>query len=233
MDCFLCGIILVGDNNMKKIIIVIICLVLLTGCGKKEEIKEPEKEEFILEKIDKDKEIVYLEDVGKVKYGNNKEYEIKNIIINIKGENIDNINLELKNFVLNNYNNMKIDKDVMKYGNIIDYEYYVTDKIVTVIQNYSFYINGKKEESDSNIYVISLDTGKLMNNKEILEKYDYDEDKMYEYLENNIDSEDISFTMMQIKNDGYKLYIDDKDKLIVRYMETLNDGSIEKELILN
>ncbi len=233
MDCFLYDIIVIGDNNMKKIIILFISLVLLTGCGKKEEKKEPEKEEFILEKIDKDKEIVYLEDIDKVKYENNKEYEIKNIIINIKGENIDSINLELKNFVLNSYNNMKIDNDVMKYGNIIDYQYYVTDKIVTVIQNYSFYINDKIEESDSNIYVISLETGKLMNNKEILEKYDYDENKMYEYLENNIDSEDISFTMMQIKNDGYKLYIDDKDKLIVRYMETLNDGSIEKELILN
>lgn len=216
---------------MKKVIILLITIVLLTGCGNKKEKIEEHNDEFILEKIDDSKELVYLEDFKNLKISN-KEYKIENIVINIKSDIVDNINLELSNFVLNSYNSMNIVNDVMKYGNVIDYEYYVTDKYVTVIQNYSFYINNSYDYIDSNIYVVSLDTGKLMNNSMIMDKYDYNENKLYEYLEEHIDSEDKAFTLMQVMNDGYKLYVDDNNRMVIVYSELLDDGSVRKELVI-
>lgn len=216
---------------MKKVIILLITIVLLTGCGNKKEKIEEHNDEFILEKIDDSKELVYLEDFKNLKISN-KEYKIENIVINIKSDIVDNINLELSNFVLNSYNSMNIVNDVMKYGNVIDYEYYVTDKYVTVIQNYSFYINNSYDYIDSNIYVVSLDTGKLMNNSMIMDEYDYNENKLYEYLEEHIDSEDKAFTLMQVMNDGYKLYVDDNNRMVIVYSELLDDGSVRKELVI-
>lgn len=216
---------------MKKVIILLITIVLLTGCGKKQEEIEEHSEEFVLEKIDDNKELIYLEEFKNLKI-NNKEYKIENIVINIKSDIVDNINLELSNFVMNSYNSMNIVNDVMKYGNVIDYEYYVTDKYVTVIQNYSFYINNSYDYIDSNIYVVSLDTGKLMNKNMIMDEYGYNENKLYEYLEEHIDSEDKAFTLMQVMNDGYKLYVDDNNRMVIVYSELFDDGSVRKELVI-
>lgn len=219
---------------MKKLIILIICLFLVTGCfnNKKNEDTEHSEEKFILEKIDNDRDYVYLEEYKKLKYNDGKEYILNNLVLNIKGNVVDNINLEIKNYVMNSYHNMSLKDDVINYGNIIDFDYYVTEKYISIVQNVKFYINNMMSDKDTNVYVISLLDGKLMNNDKILDEYDLDEDKILEYLEEHIDNEDKDYVLMQIKNDGYKLFINDEGKVVISYNDILDDISIRKELVI-
>ncbi len=219
---------------MKKILIIFICLLILVGCAKNNEKKEINniEKEFILEKKDIEKDYVYLNNYKTISY-DDIIYEIKNLVINIKSEDAENVNLELRSFVNKSYKEMEFKDEKLIKGNIINYDYYVNDKYISIIQRYYPYINGLKGEEQDNVYVISLETGKVINNKEILKKYDYSEEELYEMLENKVNSEDILFTILNIKNNGYKLFIDDNDKLNIIYEEIDNDDSIKKELVLN
>lgn len=218
---------------MKRILIIFLCLFLLSGCKDKvldEEVNEP-VENYILEKVDNEKDIVYRSNYKKLVY-EEKEYNLDNVILNIKSEDADNINLEIRSFVNRSYKDMELNDNILIRGNIIDYDYYITDKYVSIIQRYYPYINGTIGEEEDNVYVISLETGKLLDNKKILEIYNYNEEQLFTILENKIDSEDILYTIMNIKNNGYKLYIKE-DKLNVIYYEKSDDDSIRKELVLN
>ena len=72
-----------------------------------------------------------------------------------------------------------------------------------------------------------------LSNEEILEKYKYDEEELLELIENKSNSDDIAFTIMNIKNNGYKLYINADNKLCIIFNEVDDNQSIRKELVLN
>lgn len=221
---------------MKKIILLIICFFSLVGCidnHKDSSVSKVNDKKFVLEKKDNSKDFLYFNVYKKVIGYDNNIYEVKYPIINIKSDEVDNVNLELKSFVVSSFKDFLIVDDIFLQGNIINYEYYITDNYISVIQNYHLYIDGMIGEERSNIYVISLKNGKVLNNKEILESFDLTEAKMFEILEKNIKSEDIAFTMMNIREDGYYLYVDNDSKLNIVYYEVFNDDSIRKKLVLN
>lgn len=207
---------------------------MISACGLKDNknVDDNQDNDFILEKVDNEKDYVYLTKYKSITY-DNEEYELNNLIINIKSEDVDNINLELKSFVIKSFKDMEISDGVLKNGNIINYDYYMSDKFISVIQRYYPYIDSIVGEEEDNVYVISLDTGKTINNEDIIQYYQYDEDYLMEMIEEKTDSDDIAFTMMNIKNNGYKLYINDKDKLCVIFNEIDDNQSIRKELVLN
>jgi len=218
---------------MKKIILCTICLLLLVGCSKTEQNNNDNNENnFKIEKIDENKDIVYFNEYKKLIY-NNQDYSLGYYVINLVGDNIDNVNLELKSFVTKAYKNMELTDDVVNKGYVINNSYHITDEYISIIQSYYPYLDGVMGEEDDNVYVISLKNGKVLDNKSVLKDFDMDEDKMYEKLESLIDSEDVSYTIMNIKKNGYNLYVNDDSKLVIIYYEVTDLDSERKEIIVN
>ena len=115
---------------MKKVLIIAFSLLLLVGCNKKEEVVEKKEPvvKFTLEKIDNDKDYVYFSNYKEVVFKDDR-YLYKYPVVNIKGNDIENLNLELKNFVINSFKDAEIYENKLSSGNIIDYKEYVTDAI--------------------------------------------------------------------------------------------------------
>ncbi len=219
---------------MKKVFLIIVCLFMIVGCKdtKKDlETNEDKETKFELKKLDESKDYVYLIDNRTFKL-DNKDYLIQTLNINLNSDDVSNINLEIKTFVNNSIKNAVLDNNNLKQGNVISYKYYVTKDYISVIQNYYFYVNGIKGEDKSNVYVISLIDGKRLSNNKLLEIYSLDEDKLYEMLESIIDSEDVLYTISNIKNHGYDLYVNNDNKLCMIYDEVTDEYSEKKELIL-
>ena len=229
---FVCDIILLG-GCMKKLIILLLALLTLVGCSDKKETKEEKNNdtEFILEKNDNDKDFVYLSDYKTISYDNN-DYKLQNLTINIKSDDVENINLELKSFVVRAFKDMEFKDNKLIKGKVISYDWNITDNYVSVIQRYYPYINGIIGEEEDNVYVISLDSGNIMNNKELLKDFDLTEEEIYDFIDKHSDLDDVEFTKMNIKNNGYKLYVKD-NKLNIIYYEIDDTESIRKELVLN
>lgn len=227
-----CDIILLG-GCMKKLIILLLALLALVGCSDKKETKEEKNNdtEFILEKNDNDKDFVYLSDYKTISYDNN-DYKLQNLTINIKSDDVENINLELKSFVVRAFKDMEFKDNKLIKGKVISYDWNITDNYVSVIQRYYPYINGIIGEEEDNVYVISLDSGNIMNNKELLKDFDLTEEEIYDFIDKHSDLDDVEFTKMNIKNNGYKLYVKD-NKLNIIYYEIDDTESIRKELVLN
>ena len=219
---------------MKKVFIIAFCLLLLVGCNKKEEVVEKKEPvvDFVLEKIDSSKEYVYYSNYREVVF-KEENYLYKYPVVNIKGNDIENLNLELKNFVINSFKESEVYENKLSSGDIIDYKDYVTDAYVSIVMNYYTYIDGIVGDLSSNTYVVSLSSGKILSNEKLLELYDFTEESFYKELEKNIDSEDVAYSIKNIKENGYNLYVNDKGKLCVIYYELTDFDEIKKELIFD
>lgn len=219
---------------MKKFLIVLFCLLFLVGCGKKDYKQEEEKteEKFVLEKVDNDKDYVYLTNYKKVKLAN-KDYDLQYLTVNVKSSAVDNVNLELKSFVQKSYDDYQIYEGLLIQGNVISYEYYVTDDYISIIQEYYMTVDTMRGDEDYNSYVVSLKTGKTVDYQELLKEFDYTDEDIYEKLDKNIDSEDKDYIVSRIKKEGYDLFINSDNKLVVLYRIINDDESIIKKLVLN
>lgn len=219
---------------MKKVVLLIIFVFLMIGCTHSENTNKTlvKEDTFVLKKVDETKDYVYLSDYKSVLIDNVRtNYQIP--VINIVSDEVDNVNLELKSFVVKSYKDSKIVNGVLNSGKIINYTNYVNDKYITIIQTYYNYLNGVVGEKSDNVYVVSLDTGKVLNNEEILKRFNLDKDNFYKELENKLNSDDVSFTLMNIKNNGYKLFINNEEKLGIIYYEVTDYDTERKELVLN
>jgi len=218
---------------MKKILLVLVCLIFLVGCNKTTKQKETEKEDiFVLEKIDKEKDWVYLTKYKSLNIWN-EDRDISILTINVKSESVENVNLELKNFVVNSVNKYEIYDNRLIVGNVIDYDYYVSDKYISVIQRYFMTSDDMVGDKYENVYVISLENGKRIDNSEIRKIYKMSEDDIYEKIENKLKGNDVDYWMSLIKKNGYKLYINKEEKLCVLFDIITDDEVIKKELVLN
>lgn len=218
---------------MKKFIILFCLLLLVTGCNKKVENKEEDNsnqvEVISPEKIDKSKDYVYFNDYKEYYLSDGSIYKLQIPIINYSGESASNVNLEIKTFINNSIKNNIVNNNVLSTGNVIKYSYYESDKYFTLIVNYTYMVDSVFGESKDFVYVFNLDSGKLLNNDEILELSG--NDNLDVLLRNKIISEDIEFTIMTIKNNGYSLYFNDKGELCIIYYEIDNLDNIRKELV--
>lgn len=219
---------------MKKVLLLFLCLFLVIGCKEKESLlgEENNLDSFVLEKIDDTKDYVYFQEYKKLVLGIG-DYTLGYMVINIQSEDVDNVNLELRSFVIKSYRDMSIYNDVISQGNIISYDSFVTDCYVTILQKYYPYIDGVVGEETVHVYVVSLETGKVLDNAALLEAFQMSEETLYSKIEACIDSDDVSYTMMRIKKDGYTLYVNDSNQLVVLYYEVDDMDSIKKELVLS
>jgi len=218
---------------MKKAIIIILCLFILVGCGKKtteEDLINIVDENFELEKVNEDKDWVYLTEYKTLKLVE-KDYELDLLTINVNSEDVENVNLELKRFVINSYNEYEIYDNLLVQGNVITYKYYVTDNYISVIQNYYMTVDTMVGDKKENLYVIDLSTGKTISNEELLSKFNLTIDDIYNTIEKE-ESEDKNYELSSIKENGYKLYVNDDNKLCVIFDVITDNETIKKDLVI-
>lgn len=220
---------------MKKVFLLFTCLLLVTGCKDKEKISEESESHtaFVLEKVDDSKDYVYFQEYKKLVLGVD-DYSLGYMVINIQSDDVENVNLELRSFVTKSYRDMSIyDDSVISQGNIINYDSFVSSHYISILQKSYPYIDGIVGEEIVHVYVVSLETGKVLNSSSLLEAFQITEEQLFQKIEEHVDSEDVSYTLMNIKEEGYSLYVNNDGKLVVSYYEVDNENSIRKELVLN
>lgn len=220
----------------QRLFLLIVIVLMLCSCTNKNEEKEnlqnSEVEIKEVKKIDDLKEYVYFTDYKNLILDNGNEYILKNAYVNLDSEEVKTINLELKNFVLKSYKNLGIENKKVIYGNVISYDYYITEEYISLLQHSSYYINGSLGVANTNIYVIDIKNGKIVDNNELMNKFDLTEEKIYEKVRKNLDSDDVEYSIMNMKN-NYSLYINNDNKLVLSFIEINNEEEIKRELILN
>ena len=235
MSVFLLYDIIGLGGSMKKVLIVLICLLLLVGCNKeskKDNVDKDNEETFVIEKIDTTKDYVYFSKYKEVNMSSGV-YTYQYPIINIKSEEIENLNLELKNFVIRSYKDAGIYEEYLNSGNVVNYQYYMTEEYISIIQSSYYYIDGMVGEYSDKVYVVSLNNGKIISNKTILDNHGISENDLYKMVEQKVDSDDVAFALMNIKENGYYLYVNNEDKLGIIFYEVTDEEEIRKELVLN
>lgn len=218
----------------RKVFVFFLFLLLLCSCIKNDKNEEEGKNVLkvaIAKKVDKDKEYVYFEEYRNLKLSNGSDYILKNAFVNLNTDDAKNINLELKNFVAKSYKNLGFEDNKVIYGNIIYYDCYVTSKYISLLQNYSYYISKNIGVVESNVYVIEIKTGKLVNNEGLMNRYNLTEEELILKVREEIESDDIEYTIMNMK-ENYSLYVNEDSKLVLVFIETSNDEAIKRELIL-
>ena len=221
---------------MKKIAILILFFLLLCSCEKKD-VKEINHEDEVIEnkvikKINDDKDYAYLIDYKNFVLDNGNEYGLKLLEINLNSDDAKNINLEIKSFVNNSYKKFQYVNDMISSGNIIDYVYFINNEIISVIIKNNYYVNKMYVVDKDTVYNIDIKTGENIENIDLLKKYELTEDSLYEYVRGHAVSDDIEFTIMNIKQEGYNIYVNDSSNLVMIYYEVFNDEIIRKELIV-
>lgn len=219
---------------MKKVVILFICFFFIAGCNKKENVEKVQKKDevFIVEKIDVNEDYVYYKNYKEVNMSTGV-YVYKYPVINIKSDEIENLNLELKNFIVRSYKDAGIYNGYLNSGNIVDFKYCITDGYISIVNSYYYYIDGMVGEYSDDVYVISLKTGKLVNNSDILKYLNMTEESFYELLESKLETDDIAYSIMNVKKNGYSLYLNEDNKLCVIFYEITDEEEQRKELVLN
>lgn len=219
---------------MKKIIVLLFSLmIVLVGCGQKENSTVTKKEESkTIEKIDKSKDYVYL-----TKFTNliiwNVERNIDILTINLKSDDVNKINSEINKFVVDSVNDYQVYANTLVQGNVIDYDYYVSDNYISVIMRYYLTSDDMVGDKHEKVYVVSLDKGTKLSNEDILKAFNITEEELYSKVQGKLKQDEIDESMNSIKTSGYSLFINNNDKLGVLFDVTEENKIIKKELVFN
>lgn len=219
---------------MKRIA-VIICLVLLfLGCESKKNNETTEKEDnFVLSKVDNSKNYVYSNVIDTYTLPDGSSYDVESIVINLNSEDASNVNMELRSFVKKSNSFKETSDNNLLSGYVYSYSFYVTDDYLSLVIPYQQITNGIYGDEDSLVYVLSMDKGKIISNSDLLERFEMSEKDLFNKVEESIDSEDSLYTMKSIKDNGYYLFVNNDNKLVVLFYEITDEDTIKKELILN
>ena len=215
--------------DMKKVCIFVILLMMLSGCTLSKN-KENNIEDNSVGKIDVNKEYVNETLFKSYKLSNGEDYDAKYIDININSDGVKQFNERLKNNIVNN-STLEIKKNKIIKGNIITYEKYVSKEFVTIIENVNSYFEGNIVSSISNYYIFDIMYGKIYNNDGLLEYFHLEEEELFNKLSKS-DVEDIDYITMYVKNNGYYLYVDENEKLIMEYVFVGDNGEEKNKLII-
>ena len=213
-------------------LIIIILSIVLLGCSNNSEEKSNTKEENkIVSKIDKNKDYVYYEDYKELNIGD-KEYKLDIPVINLDSSNIEVVNIDIKSFIIGSYNEYEIDENNFISGKYIESNSYISDKYISLLIKYNRYNNGTYDEDNYIIYNIDINSGSTLDNSKILKEFDISEEELVNIVRTKLKSEDIEFSIMNMKKD-YKLYIDKDSKLHLLFFEENDDEKIKRDLIVN
>ena len=215
--------------DMKKVCIFVILLMMLSGCTLSKN-KENNVEDNSVGKIDVKKDYVNETLFKSYKLSNGDDYDAKYIDININSDGVKQFNERLKNNIVNN-STLEIKKNKIIKGNIITYEKYVSKEFVTIIENVDSYFEGNIVSSVSNYYIFDIMYGKIYNNDGLLEYFHLEEEDLFNKLSKS-DVEDSDYITMYVKNNGYYLYVDENEKLIMEYVFVGDNGEEKNKLII-
>ena len=214
---------------MKKIFVLIVLLLCLVGCNDKKVSKHENRE--IVDKIDNNKDYVINKSYKEYILGIGDLYFSQYPEINLKSDEVDNLNLTFKNNILLNAKGFEIIDGKVNKGTIVNYKYYVSKNYISVIEESKTYFNGIYGSVKTKVYNIDIKYGVLVDNNELMKKYDFDEEEIFEELsESKI--YDADYVLMYVRNNGYSLYVNDYNQLILLFEYVSDDGEVKKELVL-
>ncbi len=215
----------------KMFFFLVFCLFILSGCSKKENNQHNVENSTKIEKKDQNKDYIYFDEVKTLLLNNGDKYVIQYPIVNFTTEESNSVNLELKSVVNKNYRALKIENDKVQSGNILMFESFESDKYVSLVQTKKYYLNDSYLNDSVETYVFSKENGALLSKEKLLESFNYDENSFFEKISTNLDSDDVSYSLMMIKQSDYRLYVKN-NKLILVYYDTDNENEIKKEMII-
>lgn len=212
------------DTNMPSIIVFVTIIAVLLGGGfylithkdiylkDKEEVKVEEKKSI---KILEDSDYIYYSNLETIDEHNSLEYKTINI-------NIDSVDAKELQETLNN--NMSAIRDSLirdENGNVvscdmISYDYNVTSKYVSLNVTTFSYLQNEEQLTKSivNHYVFDIETGKILNTRDILKKENLTDQeirvKIREYIKDDAEV-DIDATL----NSEYSLSISKDEKVVI------------------
>ena len=212
------------DTNMPSIIVFVTIIAVLLGGGfylithkdiylkDKEEVKVEEKKSI---KIIEDSDYIYYSNLETIDEHNSLEYKTINI-------NIDSVDARELQETLNN--NMSAIRDSLirdSEGNVvscdmISYDYNVTSKYISLNVTTFSYLQNEEQLTKSivNHYVFDIETGKILNTRDILKKENLTDQeirvKIRDYIKDDADV-DIDATL----NSEYSLSISKDEKVVI------------------
>jgi hypothetical protein len=212
------------DTNMPSIIVFVTIIAVLLGGGfylithkdiylkDKEEVKVEEKKSI---KILEDSDYIYYSNLETIDEHNSLEYKTINI-------NIDSVDARELQETLNN--NMSAIRDSLirdDEGNVvscdmISYDYNVTSKYISLNVTTFSYLQNEEQLTKSivNHYVFDIETGKILNTRDILKKENLTDQeirvKIRDYIKDDADV-DIDATL----NSEYSLSISKDEKVVI------------------
>ena len=152
--------------------------------------------------------------------------------INLDTEEMSNLSMTLKNNIYLTTKEFKLNENnEVTNGSLISYKYYESDKYISIIEEDKNYFNNMYGNVVNKTYVINKTTGEVLDNDNILSLYKLVEQDIYDKVKKS-EVEEADYVVMYIKNNGYLLYINDKDELVLMYDYVSDEEEIKKELIL-
>ena len=230
MSVFLCY--NFSGDNMKKVLFLLIIILFIGGCGNKDLSEKKEEEVITVNKLDNSKDYIYFDTYKKYDMGDLDIYKLDIPVINIDNSYISSINLEIKSFILNSVSVFILDNNTFIGGKYITYEYYISNKYASLLIKHNNYSNGVMDSDNYIIYNIDLSKGNSVNNKELLKSFLIDENELPLILRNKLESEDVEYSILCMKNEYY-LYVDNDNKLHLLFFEIDDENKIKKDLIIN
>ena len=221
-----------------KYLLIVFMVFMSVGCKSNEGVEKVEDVKPIVEKVKKvDENKDYVEVIKYRGYilDNKQGFDANYISINLKSDIIDNLNMTLKNNVIVNSKNYILvgDREVMlTKGNLINYDYFISGKYLSIIETTYQYNAGQYRELKDMTYVVNIDFGKLYDNDSLLKEFQMTTVDVIEKIRNS-DVLDADYVAMYVRNNGFHLYINKDGKLVVNYFYESDDGEIKNELVLN
>lgn len=213
-----------------KIIVLLMLLCMIVGCeDKKVEEKEPV---VAVDKISDELDYVLVTYYKDYKLSNGDSYKAETLSINLDTEEMSNLSMTLKNNIYLTTKEFKLNENnEVTNGSLISYKYYESDKYISIIEEDKNYFNNMYGNVVNKTYVINKTTGEVLDNDNILSLYKLEEQDIYDKVKKS-EVEEADYVVMYIKNNGYLLYINDKDELVLMYDYVSDEEEIKKELIL-
>lgn len=203
--------------------------------------KEEVKEEVTDYKIDKNKDYIYYTDNETI--SEEAELEYMNVVINLKGQetltnSLKEENERYKNNVKYISDQTELPSEIINYNNdniyaltYRTYENYEFDKYVSlVIKDYNYSCFDLLTFTSTKSYVFDTTTGKLLEESDILNKYNTTIDKIKEQMKEYLNSkqtkvEDVDLikideTINELNN--YSLYINEYGRLYISFLVKSN-----------
>lgn len=214
-----------------KIILLLILLCMIVGCEDKTT-NEDNNYEVSVNKISDELDYVITSFYREYTLSNGDTYKADYLTINLDTEELSNLSMTLKNNIFLNTKEYKLNENnEVTSGTLISYKYYETDRYISIIESDTNYFNNTYGGVVNKTYVINKTNGDIYDNESLLCLFKLEENDVYDKVKKS-KVEEADYVAMYIKNNGYLLYINDKDELVLMYDYVSDDKELKKELIL-